>query len=201
MPPTSDQLPIRPHWQLPCQWLDIDEASEGEKEFYPTRLETGAQYMPAGCFPYQSVDCQWMRNHTSTATTGFKFFAAQTEWYTVNLDHSLAAPSTGLYVSGNDMFGSIEKCDENDENCVDIDPCDDYAAHGFECPPIVAASKPNSQGRTIVPIQTLLRAAGIDSLDSTSDLEDRQDNSYRDYRGSRFPRKVKSVEKKPVRRV
>ena len=78
---------VKDAWQRPCKWLDAEEAtrSSAGSGFYPTRLSIESQYLPADCLPSSSPECQWQKNRTVTNTTGFKFYAAQPEYWTVRL--------------------------------------------------------------------------------------------------------------------
>lgn len=93
------------------------------------------------------------------------YYPAQIEWFTAFIDHTMTAsrlglsyswPSAGLFSRG------IFDLDGNK-----LDPCDDYASEQA----CRAANVTLETGRrNIVPLKTLLRAAGIDDLDTEGDV-------------------------------
>ena len=74
------------------------------------------------------------------------------------IDHMMIASAVGISRASLDMAGSLVGVDGRA-----MDPCDDYAAIGLPCPPAVRVGVPGKPD--IVPVQTLLRAAGVSSLD------------------------------------
>jgi len=81
---------------------------------------------------------------------------------------------------GDDVLG-VSTCNDACEKDSDrvVVPCEDYTSRGLPCPDVVNVGAPRTRAgcqstkcRDIVPLRTLLRAAGISDLDSEGEYHD-----------------------------
>jgi hypothetical protein len=120
--------------------------------FLSTRVTAIDQTLQQSCLDQPARDCQYEVTGNST------FFIPDVEFSTLLIDHMMIASAVGISRASLDMSGSLVGADGRA-----IDPCDDYRQLGLDCPPAVRVGSP---GRAdIIPVQTLLRAAGVGSLD------------------------------------
>jgi len=148
----------------PCVYLDsydaVDPGLEQGALFVSTRITQLEQTLSPTCAGQPTPDCQYASVASST------FYVAEPEWSTLLIDHSFSSASLGITRSGTQMPGKIV-----DRKGNQLDPCDDYAlmGRGWACDRNVVqvghVSQGNVSGYDIVPLATLLRAAGISSLD------------------------------------
>ena len=137
--------------------------------FAATRITERQQQLPGTCDstgpdgPRPDPSCfDW---EPAAGTAEQVYYPAQIEWFTAFIDHTMTAsrlglsyswPSEGLFCRG--IFDSEGK---------QLEPCDDYA----NVDACRAANVTLETGRrNIVPVKTLLRAAGIDDLDTRGDV-------------------------------
>ena len=110
------------------------------------------QTLPQGCLSQPTRECQYEATGNST------FFIPDVEFSTLLIDHMMIASAVGISRASLDMPGVLIGADGRAVN-----PCDDYAQLGRDCPAGVRVGVPGAPD--ILPVQTLLRAAGIGSLD------------------------------------
>lgn len=150
----------------PCRWLDQYDAVypgiETSAAFLSTRIkEVNQTVSPSFCVHAVSPECHWDDEGI------FTYFIAQPELFTLWVDHTLSVPDIGLSPdtfsrSATEMEGKLVALD----GTTVIDPCDPYKKLKLDCPPYVAVG---SKGLDIVPLQSLLDAAGV-SLDDDAKL-------------------------------
>lgn len=101
-------------------------------------------------------------------------YVPDTEFYTIQFDHQLNAPQASVAKSVIDMRGTLR-----DSSGRIVDPCVGYTSFGLACPEFVRIGVENRPD--IVPVSTLLIAAGINTLDavSGSDGSDARQSSRR----------------------
>lgn len=160
-----------------CAYLDanssVPDPLEKDAIFLATRTTLTTQIAsPSECNASQYTYCDW--NSTSNEV----FFTADAEMFTLLIDHVMAVPQLGITRTVSQMAGEL-----TDFNGNVINPCDAYAAFGpFSCPTNVVNI--GVQGRKdIVPIKTLLQAAGIPSLDVVAGTDDDLSNQTLRYSG------------------
>lgn len=83
------------------------------------------------------------------------------EFYTIQFDHQVNAPQARVAKSVIDMRGTLR-----DSSGRIVDPCVGYTSFGLTCPGFVRIGVENRPD--IVPVSTLLIAAGINTLDAVS---------------------------------
>ena len=174
--------------QLPCQFRDQFFAAyptvENNALFLSTRVSKYTQHITEECNPNtrEQVSCaEWLPHHPKKET----FYIAQIENFTLMIDHSFSAPQAGYHSSATDAAVTAGWIEDNDPDSNEhYAPCDDYTVDGHECPFYIHMGTPrdltapgpgcrDTTGcRDIVPIQTLLRAAGITNLDTQGDYVD-----------------------------
>lgn len=156
-------LPDTP--QHRCVRLDSSYISPGPRELNAVLLPTYSAQSPesvqdavacAGftALPVNGSDpCAFVATAPTTRT-----FLRDVDFWTLLIDHSMSS-SNGLTRNAVAMAGRLVGKDGKN-----LDPCDAYAGTPGGCPSFIAAGavgKPD-----IVSVRTLLRAAGIDSLDT-----------------------------------
>eukprot|EP01138_Halocafeteria_seosinensis_P000406 gb/GECG01000419.1/.p1 GENE.gb/GECG01000419.1/~~gb/GECG01000419.1/.p1 ORF type:complete len:506 (+),score=50.80 gb/GECG01000419.1/:1-1518(+) len=146
-----------------CQYLDMFSAQ------YP-RQQTDAIFLSTRIAHelYErnsSVECHNMTNPSPQCrfqkTAETTFYVAEPEWYTLLIDHSVIVPDFEWSATGWGLHGRLLDTQGNV-----VDPCRAYGKRGVACPDYIHIGKPNEYD--VMPMMTLLEAAGIDSLDSAA---------------------------------
>ena len=91
------------------------------------------------------------------------FFVGDVEFYTMLIDHGF---TTGAPLSITASASSIPGRIVGPDGKTVLDPCDDYKVRGWACPSFVKVGPVGVGAADIMPINTLLRAAGVASLDA-----------------------------------
>lgn len=115
--------------------------------------------LPSNCVDQNTPTCTYMTIGNPNGTT---FYVGNTEYSTLLVDFTASSGSLGVNVAASGMPGKIV-----DQNGDALNPCDDYAVRGWPCESHVRVGVPGTR-RDVMPIATLLRAAGINSLDDVS---------------------------------
>ena len=185
----------------PCQYRDEYFAwypqIEHNAMFATTRVTSQPQHLPDTCTASDAgrahkACLEWQLDAKDV------FFVSQVEDFTVMIDHNfnaplaqLSQPSTDPSVldgwicqacadDGDDVLG-VSTCNDACEKDSDrvVVPCEDYTSRGLPCPDVVNVGTPRTRAgcqstkcRDVVPLRTLLRAAGITSLDSEGEYHD-----------------------------
>lgn len=166
--------------QRHCQYMDETGAvpiPETDRMFITSETRQTNQSVvggdPATCSTLSSLDCTFLPayNRDEDAVTR-RSFVADVEFFTLLIDHSLAAPSAGISRTVSSMEGSLL-----DQSGKVMNPCDDYAGMPKGCPTNATAGFDVALGKAglpdIVSLKTLLRAAGITSMDQLAGLQGR----------------------------
>lgn len=141
------------------QYDSVDPFLEQGAMFIATRVTETTQMLPANCVDQSTPTCTYVTIGNPNGTT---FFVGNTEYSTLLVDFTASSGSLGVNVAASGMPGKIVDQDGNSLN-----PCDDYAVRGWPCESHVRVGVPGTR-RDVMPIATLLRAAGINSLDDVS---------------------------------
>lgn len=178
----------------PCQYRDEFFAAYPQIEhdclLITTRYSDIDQEIPAGCTVDTRAEKACMNwSPPVQSGEGKSYYLVQPENFTLAIDHSVNAPKAGFAASSrNDQIvdGKILGQDG-----VEINPCDDYTVWGQPCPASInigkgatctdQKKKHNAKYcRDIIPLMTLLRAAGITDLDADGDYDSEGEvESYR----------------------
>lgn len=150
--------------QAPCRWLDqFDAVSpflEPSALFVSTRISMANYSSPnassAACGGASLAPTCGFAPAPDAAET---FFVAQIELFTLLIDHTMSSASLHLALAASEMPGRI--VDSSDSA---LNACDDYAQLGLACDPGVKVGQVGI-GADVLPLRTLLRAAGAPSLD------------------------------------
>lgn len=156
---TSGQGAI-PFARQPCSYLDpldsVYPSTEVAALFVATRISRTNMTLPPGCDEAQSSQgCSFVSAPNSTSTS----FVADVEMSTLQLEHLFTVPQFGLSRPSVQMAGALLDVDDNV-----VDPCEDYKALGVACPPDILVGVVGRPDK--LPLRTLLRAAGLLSLDA-----------------------------------
>jgi hypothetical protein len=167
--------------QFPCGYWDeafaVPDDLETNAVFLTTRVTVTDEYVwpndDGRCSQLGHSDCGY--NKTTNSTT---YFIADAEYFTIYIDHNMAAVQANIARTSRSMGGSMVGPD-NDP----IDPCAAYAStsSGFNapCPSFINVGVPGT--RDIIAVQTLLEAAGIASLDQVAGTDpDLSEQTLRD---------------------
>lgn len=172
-----------------CTYLDEGDAVplvESDRSFLltearvtPQRWSTAPCAGPAAsCAPcatnlLTTPGCSWLPDYSPTnATVTNRTYVPDIEFFTLNIDHSFVAPQAGITRNAVNMSGRLI-----DTNGRTLDACAGYTTLGLACPGIVGVGR---TGRPdIVPLRTLLLAAGVQSLDQRSDSLASPDSTLR----------------------
>ena len=163
--------------RLPCLFFDenfaVPNPLEANALFLTTRFTTLRQEAsPANCTAEQYTFCSF--NTTSSVYA----LVADAEMFTLLIDHSMAVPSLGISRTASQMAGNIQGYSGQDDYA---DPCAPYVAYRAGCPSFVAVGV--SGLRDIVPLKSLLNAAGISSLDQVAGTDPTLSNETLRYSG------------------
>lgn len=154
-----DSAGPRPQQQLPCRYLDaldvVFPAGEDSAIFVATRVTQSNQTLPPGCAGQLVPGCAYSTISNSS------YYIASIEDSLLALNSVMTAPSLGITGASNKMCGTLQ-----DEAGEEYDPCDDFPPHA--CPQSVAPAAGGKTGSlgALIPLRSLLRAAGIPSLDA-----------------------------------
>lgn len=147
---------------LGCRYLDQYDAAAPWLEpgaiFAATRItETSyALNASAACVNQTLPGC----TYAAVPGSAFAYFVADLEMFTLLLDHTLSAASVGVARAAAQMPGKLV-----DTSGATLNVCDDYSAQGWPCDPNVKVGRVGA-GADILPLRSLLRAAGVASLDT-----------------------------------
>jgi ATP P2X receptor len=157
--PASNPLAVE-FLQLPCHYLDQYDSVFPETEpgamLLSTRITEINQVLNPSCtvdFFYPTCEYESISNRS--------YFVGNVEFSTLLIDHAMSSPTLGISETSYNMNGKIL-----DLNGNLLNPCDDYTALNLTCPSYISLG--NYDNNDIIPIQTLLRAAGIGSLEEVS---------------------------------
>ena len=103
-------------------------------------------------------------NNNANSTVTQRYYVPDIEFFTLNIDHSVVAPQAGIARTATEMVGALL-----DGNGDPISPCLGYTSLGLPCPRVVSVGRPGTPD--IVPLRTLMLAAGLDSLDVLSESD------------------------------
>ena len=161
---------------LPCFYKDeyfmSTAVPDGPGLLLTTRCTEYAQYQSASCAQPTTSNC----NDWSKETTA-NYFVVQAENFTLQFDHGIFAQAAGVSMQSQDA--SVVDAWIEDRNGNRVDPCDDYADMTAGCPREVVhvgpprtapECKDNTDCTDLMPLQTILRAAGITNLDTMGDF-------------------------------
>ena len=176
---------------LQCRYPDQNFAAwpavEQRGIFAATRITETVQELAADCTPdpadgdnpLPSPSCYSWAN-TSAET----YYVSQIEEFTAFIEHTMTASSLGI----SKTWGDTDLIAEGifDPEGTRIEACDDYPSGS--CPPVVQTAMQTGQ-RNILPLRTLLRAAGITDLDTGGDVSCEAD-SVRPSPFSRMPARL-----------
>lgn len=143
--------------QQSCLYLDallaVNDPLEDGAIFLPTRITTLNQVITpaASCAGLAHSYCAW--NTTSSSVV----YMADPEFFTLLIDHSFSS-TVGIDRSSAQMSGAILGT-----NGKPLNPCDAYANFTAGCASNITVGQLGA--RDILPLQTLLLAAGITNLD------------------------------------
>jgi hypothetical protein len=175
--------------QLSCQFRDQYFARYPEVEknamFASTFVNESQQKLSGDCAKdttLSSAACVKWEDDNADGQHVKSYYVTAIEDFTVLIDHSFVAPLADLSASSTDnsisagwICGKEEKAQNEVTSALDaaptgaacdqgskqeLDPCDDYRAD--DCPDFVHVG---AGGKDIVPLRTLLRAAGINTLE------------------------------------
>lgn len=105
-------------------------------------------------------------NYTNQGPTSY-YFVPDLEFFTLYIDHTMSVVEFNLNRTASQMSGTLVDLEGNK-----LDPCAPYARKGWVCPP----QRPNAPGVAvgdvatldIVPLATILEAAGIMDMDQVA---------------------------------
>jgi hypothetical protein len=163
-----------PFAQRFCQFLDETTAvpiPETDRMFLTTETRATAQSTAPSCANLDSLACTFLPAYNrDNGNVTRRSFVADVEFFTLLIDHNMNAPQAGIHRTGASMAGRLLGADGR----TPLDPCAEYAGFPSGCPTQATAGFDIALGRPgfsdIVAIGTLLRAAGIESLDSPAGL-------------------------------
>jgi hypothetical protein len=142
-----------------AQWDEIKGGCRIPSEPLPEKLwDHGSDHATALPGP----ECYY--DHSKIDPNADSYYVSQAEDFTAFIDHTLIVEATGRaysWVDADLKFDGIL-----DVNGKKLDPCDDYEAQHSLCPVDV---KLGAGRRDVIPLRTLLRAAGINDLDTFGD--------------------------------
>jgi len=147
---------------LECRYLDqYDVAApwlEPAATFAATRITETSYTLnaSAACANQTLPGCAY----AAVPGSAFAYYIANLEMFTLLLDHTLSAASVGVSRAAAQMPGKLV-----DTSGAALSVCDDYAAQGWPCDPNVKVGRVGV-GADILPLRSLLRAAGVASLDT-----------------------------------
>jgi len=167
---------LGPQAQRPCLYLDalslVPAPLEAGRVFLPTRITVSNQSSSCGAAADQA-SCTY-----ATVGPSQTYFVPNIEFFTLWLDHSVAAPDLGLSWSNKNMLGKLL-----DRGGKEVDVCEDYVRLQLPCPAASASGGYISMGKPqfkdIVSVRSLLRAAGIESLDQVGGGNSPQSETHR----------------------
>ena len=164
--------------QRHCQFFDETGAvpiPETDRMFVTTETRQTNQNVQEGteCTTVGSINCTFLPSYSrNDDNITRRSFVADIEYFTLLIDHSMSAPLAGITRTVSQMEGSLL-----DKKGHIMDPCDDYLGFAMGCPTNETSGFDVALGRAglpdIVPLATLLRAAGVTSLDLNAGLNGR----------------------------
>jgi hypothetical protein len=156
LPLSTADVPIP---QFPCRYYDQYDATDPGLEpgamLVTTRITETASNLPNGCSKQPIPQCQYVSANVSDT-----YYIGDVEMMTLLVDHTFSSVSLKVSRSGLNMQGVML-----DQNGNAVNPCADYAAFPNGCPSYVGIGQANGTIPDIFPLKTLLRAAGVSSLD------------------------------------
>lgn len=154
-----------PFERYPCSYLDpydsVWPSTEVAAMFISTRITRQNMTLPGNCsnslYIPSTPSCNYVNDGPNVT-----YYVADIEMSTLQLEHLFTAPQLGISRASVEMQGKLV---DNQNNI--IDPCDDYRVLNVPCPSSTVGI--GIKGRSDnIPLITLLRAAGIPSLDIQS---------------------------------
>ena len=163
-----------PFVQRQCTWLDEADAvplEENDAAFLLTETRLTPQtWSVIGSSPLQACGspllstqgCAYLPDNSNSAVTTTRSYVPDIEFFTVSVDHNVVAPQARITRTVRQMEGNLVDL----EGKV-IDPCIGYTSLGLQCPTdVVGIGKINRLD--IIPLRSLMLAAGVQSLDVLS---------------------------------
>jgi hypothetical protein len=158
-----------------CLYLDEGDAvplEESDRCFLLTESRVTPQTWAAEpcaappCAPCASSltttpNCAYLPLYNGSAAATLRSYIPDVEFFTIQIDHGLVAPQAGLTKTARQMRGRLL-----DSRGEVMDPCVAYTSLGLPCDPNVAVGLPDRTD--VVPLRTLMLAAGVQSLDAAS---------------------------------
>jgi hypothetical protein len=169
--------------QRHCQFFDEVTAvpiPETDRMFLTTETRLTAQAVaPAGgaCAAAENIGCTFLPlyNKADDNVTR-RSFVADVEFFTLLIDHNMAAPLAGIARTVKQMEGAMET---GAAPHTPIDPCDAYKGFAGGCDRSVI-NVGVAGYEDIVSVRTLLQAAGINSLDDPAGIPGDSTTTYRE---------------------
>jgi hypothetical protein len=145
----------------PCRWFDaftsVYPPIESDAVFLSTRITFSQQTTTANCVDPAQPSCA---NAWTNVGEEEAVFVAQPELYTVLVDHAMAIPEfVNVSRTAEEMEGAFL-----DRQGLPVDPCQPYARRKLPCPSIISLGKDGTND--IIAMETILEAAGVESLDT-----------------------------------
>jgi hypothetical protein len=189
LPPASD-YPLAAGYSLPgdgtftkdgvsypqrlCNFFDETTAVpivETDRMFVTTETRSTLQSTSPECSDLGQLSCVFLPPYNrNNGNVTQRAFVADIELFTLLIDHNMNSPLAGLHYASTDMEGKLLSA-----TGARVNPCDDYAGLPGGCPTMAANGFDVALGSPgkpdIVPLRTLLRAAGISSLDTLAGLK------------------------------
>lgn len=145
--------------RFPCRYIDAYDAVQPFLEpgalFMSSRISETNYSLPADCEAQLTPSCAFAAS-APTST----FFVGNLEMFTLLIDHTFSSASLNLQQAASSMPGRLV-----DASGAVLNACDDYTQQGWPCPAVISVGAVGGSA-DIVPLRTLLRAAGIASLDA-----------------------------------
>jgi hypothetical protein len=158
-----------------CIYLDEGDAvplEESDRSFLLTESRVtnqtwSAEPCPARpCAPCASQltttpNCAYLPLYNANSPSTIRSYIPDIEFFTISIDHGFVAPQAGITKTARQMRGRLL-----DSRGNEMDPCVAYTSLDLVCDPNVGVGLPDRAD--VVPLRTLMMAAGIQSLDSVS---------------------------------
>ena len=161
-----------------CVYLDEGDAvplEESDRSFFLTESRVTPQIWAVSnppcttrpCTPCSTPNlttpgCSYGPAYSeSNPAVTIRSYVPDIEFFTINVDHSFVAPQAAISKNANVMSGTLI-----DSRGQPMSACIGYTSLGLPCPPVVGvgiAGQPD-----IIPLRSLLLAAGIETLDQVS---------------------------------
>ena len=106
-------------------------------------------------------NCAYLPLYNASSAATIRSYVPDIEFFTIQIDHGFVAPQAGLTKTARQMRGRLLNSQGRE-----MDPCIAYTSLGLPCDPNVAVGLPDRSD--VVPLRTLMLAAGVESLDAVS---------------------------------